>query len=355
MAPHTPMFRLTIRGNPHAQIRHRFSIFCRHNGRASRHPYLLLSDGKSIRPSQLFRNYKQWHRIIGSLSDGWPCLLWINVPSASIRIKHNAHVFFPGPGASGKHPHFRISGKIALPSKNRKGSLAREIIARRFAKAHFPGINIPKILMYDRRNPVWFEEEYICSGEFDDRDAATTFLSGCALDLYKPCARPRPLAWFANKARVHLQEVLGTFVEIGMPLDEKYLGGTLPVAFLHGDLAPSNMILDPQNRLFLLDWEKACVGPIAWDLRKVFKHDPGAALGVLRSCGPGCTIPPLTQIQLMLAAEIVLMRREWTERIEYHREQLGHSRDQAKKMLQDQEKKRLNQLRDLCFSSGDME
>lgn len=132
--------------------------------------------------------------------------------------------------------------------------------------------------------------------------------------------------------RAHAEEALRILEELDDPIAEeamswgrRNLPGDEPSVFLHGDLVGDNVLLMPEQRSLLIDWENARIGDPAYDLARVtraarqpFKRDDGLQRLVdayARKEGvPGVTAAHVRLHELCLAAGRCLRAREpWSK------------------------------------------
>jgi hypothetical protein len=254
-------------------------------------------------------------KVSESLQQGRPAILRLGVTGAVISIKRNARLTFPKPGGG------TLAGKIGLPSNHRwpSGSLAREIKARKLLARLGNPVPVPTLIRYDRKRLSWLEEQYVAETmSISDSHKWKLFLIRYAVCLYSSTARSRPVSVFLRRMRVNISGLEDVFREIGVAMPNGIEGASWPVALLHGDLGPSNMILDVDGNFFLIDWEKCVPGPIASDLARLARQ---AGLiqsigGVLRALSDPADLTPKAQLQVALALRLIKSRRKYSTLID---------------------------------------
>jgi hypothetical protein len=336
---------MVIRGKSASHIRKRLRSFFSAKGFNQTAWYLLFADGKTTPLHKVFTQHGL-STIWKKFSRGLPALLCSRIDNAEIRIKSNARVSYFDP-KYGKH----LTAKIALGSRHRKESLAREIKARHILQRIAPDLPLPHIVDYDKRGLRWIIEERIDGQPSQKTQRIEPFLRNVADKLYKPALKSQPVAvWLRRRgiAMPELHEILREF-DLVVEHDVSAPAETWPVAFLHGDLSPGNMIMGRDGRIRLVDWEKFGPGPVAWDLRKLLPLAPALSEQLLSSLNPPGDMKPLQQIQIVLAAELLRRRRTRQESKRYLMSILGNSASEAEMIAA----ARVRQLSDtLALTSG---
>lgn len=290
-------------------------------GSAERFSYVLLKTGKaftlhrSLLPRQLVRILRS------SFRQGTPSIIYAPVGGADILVKNNIRLFCPDErdGAKG------YSIKIGIPSPFAIGSLAREIKAHHLISAKLPvSTPIPRLLDYDRKNLRWMREELVIADKrVSAAQKADRFLQSIARELYQMSARSEPIGDSLRKIGVSLSEVQAVGDEAGRSISLNAERATWPVAMVHGDLSPGNMVASRDGRLLVVDWERCRVGPIAFDLRSMYKFNGERTLDSLRMVGGRSDVSPERQMQIAFALDLVLFRRNRTKWLTYFEERLG--------------------------------
>jgi thiamine kinase-like enzyme len=97
------------------------------------------------------------------------------------------------------------------------------------------------------------------------------------------------------------------------------------------------MIVDQKGRLLVVDWENSGLGPIAWDLRNLFRHAEECVLSFLQSVSEPGALPPDEQMRVVSAVDLIRGRRNRERDVAYRSIQLGQNRDHAAKVLADRD------------------
>jgi hypothetical protein len=319
---------MAIRGIPMSTIRARMRTFCSEAGFAGGRLYILLANGSTLSFRDLLRKSKARRELSESLRLGRLGILWLAISEASISIKNNARLIYTDQ-KSGRH----LTAKVALPSFTRSGCLAREIKARRLlAIGKFP-IPVPALIRYDSPGLRWIEEEYIEATEHDRPGEKCRLFLRHAQSLYAPLVRSRPLQAWLRRLHISWSELHDVFAEAGAALPEIAETRTWPVSLLHGDLSTGNMIIGRDGRLFLIDWEKCGIGPIAWDLKKLFLSEAHLVHEVLCALSGPSDLAPSSQMHIAIAIEILLRRRDRQRKLMHHVHHGGKKRDFALRLL----------------------
>ncbi len=209
----------------------------------------------------------------------------------SIRIKNNLRIF--GYGSNNN-----FSAKIAVASSYRKGSLFREIKARKIL-SNYQLDFMPKIIEYDR-NGKWVVEELLIEPKATTKASkAQEFIYCHALPFYSATSRLHPL----NKS--FRRETIKDMPEI--ILNNIDFNDRWPVALCHGDLSPGNMVRHNNGQLYVVDWESSGVKPVAYDVSKIYMNYPELrikVLDLLKELSYEQGIDPKVQIGLALANKI---------------------------------------------------
>ncbi len=277
----------------------------------------------------------------------WP-RAYVGLPflANSIRVKNNLRVL-----GCGKDQNQTI--KIALVGLSRAGCLRREIKARRLLEGALrPSFGVPDINRYDRKNGCWITEDMIVQAK-GGRPLAEEFIRDHALDFYRSTCRHRKV--FSRKIYgVKVSEVLRYLPDNGSAFASDYwITAQWPVAFCHGDLSPDNMIRSHLGRLFVVDWEAACVMPVAADLRKIYTRQPDIRSDVLHmlaslSKNQADVVQPEIQMALVLAADSVLREKNRDKMIQYYMQAREMSAKRSRQFFVAEIGKNQTMIEELC-------
>ena len=223
-----------------------------------------------------------------------------------VEIERNVRLIFPDPSRK----YHRITAKIALPWQRRNGCLSREIKARKWLASHEALVQTPKLLRYDTKKLQWLEEEYIAASKtVSDSDKAKLFLDRYAVRLYATATRSRPISRLLRRLQISMSQLVDVLGETGNEIPGLDEGATWPVSLLHGDLGANNILVDQGGGILLVDWERLATGPVAWDLKRLFQHQPDLVHDVLRALSGPSDISPASQVHVVLAVELIRYRR----------------------------------------------
>lgn len=277
----------------------------------------------------------------------WPrAYVWLPFMANSIRVKNNLRVL-----GCGKDQKLTI--KIALVGLSRAGCLRREIKARRLlAGALRPSFGVPDIKRYDRKNGGWITEDMIVPTK-GGRPAAEEFIYDHAVEFYRSTCRHHRV--FSRKfCGFNVSELLRYLPDSGRGFASDYwMTAQWPVAFCHGDLSPDNMIRNTQGRLFVVDWEAACVMPVAADLRKIYTRHSDIRKDVLAmlaslSKDQKDIVQPEIQMALGLAADIAMREKNQEKMIQYYRQAREMSAKRSRQFFDAEIEKNQNLIKELC-------
>lgn len=222
----------------------------------------------------------------------------------SIIIKNNLRIF--GSGIYDKH-----SVKVAVNSAHRTGRLYREIKARKILMSKKLSF-IPRIIKHDVNGKWVVEELIIDSKSFSKAHKVEEFINKYALPFYLTTARAKPLKRFFNIDTMKLipEKTVNT---VDFDLD-------LPVALCHGDLSHSNMLMDKNNQLYLVDWELAGVRPVALDVLNIYVKFPEfrkSILILLNNLSSKKEVDSNVQMGLALTKNIYSIKQNKGRKIKY--------------------------------------
>jgi len=304
---------MAIRGISAESIRERFDRFCAERGYRHVATYFLLATGRGTRIDKIKTEEGQ-QNLRKSLEKGPPIVLQLGIADAVITIKRNARLIFPDESREGRF----VCAKIGLPSDYRTGSLSREIKARKLLTRFDSLVPVPALLSYDNNRLTWFEEEYIAEDKrISEFDKAKLFLTRYALRLYGATARSRPVSIFLQRFKISISQLRDVFHEVGLEMPSTVEQATWPVSLLHGDLGTSNILANRHDCLFLVDWEKCGVGPVAWDLRILYRdqgylnhNSVDLVHNVLRALCSAGDMSPRNQMLIALVMDLICRRRK---------------------------------------------
>ena len=112
-----------------------------------------------------------------------------------------------------------------------------------------------------------------------------------------------------------------------------------PVAFGHGDLSKGNMLRDSSGKLFIVDWEVACMMPVACDLQVIYAGCPdmrGDILNILAvlSENEKSVVPPEMQMVMALGARTASIKIKINEHMEYIKHVYGKDVTEAYEFIE---------------------
>jgi hypothetical protein len=304
---------MLVRGRQFDDVALRVERYCADQTITRRTRWLLFGNGLSVRVGQLFAPRVLVRAIRLSIRCGWPRAILLPDGTKRFYVKNNIRLVRAAP--ADKTPRQAFSVKIGLPSDFRKGSLAREIAARRFLSQQNLSQLSPVMLAYDKRHREWLEEEWIDIGKPAFRPKAAEFLGHHAESFYRTFTRSRPIEEFLTRSRVPVEDIEAA-LNAGGGAPVRIAGQTWPVAFTHGDLSPGNMVVDQNGRLFMIDWEDFGKRPIAADLASLYMSaqlsDRATVRELLVSLGQPDDVSPELQMRIAFAARLALLRRKRT-------------------------------------------
>jgi thiamine kinase-like enzyme len=306
---------MLVRGRQFDDVALRVERYCAGQTIPRRTRWLLFSNGLSVRVGQLFSPRVLIRAIRLSIRCGWPRVIRLPDGTKRFYVKNNIRLVRAAP--AGKTPRYgqTFSTKIGLPSDFRKGSVAREIAARRFLSQQNLSQLSPVMLAYDKRHREWLEEEWIDIGKSAVRPNAAEFLGHHAESFYSNFTRSRPIEEFLTRSRIPVEDI-EVSLNAGGGAPVHIAGKTWPVAFTHGDLSSGNMVIDQTGRLFMVDWEDFGKRPIAADLASLYMSgdlsDRATVRELLVSLGQPDDVNPELQMRIAFAVRLALLRRKRT-------------------------------------------
>lgn len=331
---------MTVRGKPVSEIGAKLKTIGAELGPEPWAIFVIGSGGVGVPLRRLLSSWGAVRGLLNSLKDGPPALLRLPRSVDTLRIKNNARLFCRE--HAGASP--TVTAKIGLQSLNRRGSLAREIKAHKLLASR-NAASIPRLIRYGP-NLTWFIEELVRRCPERDKDTkAELFLQSFARKLYAPFARSRGVSFFLRANRISAHELAQTFASAGSDLPQSALSATWPVALLHGDLSEGNMIASEDGKLYVIDWEKFRRGPVAWDMRKLFRLCPAKVYALLESLRGPRDLDPVMQMRIVSAVELILSVRGRTRKITYLTEHRGVPGERAEELIERQAALRLEAIR----------
>ena len=83
------------------------------------------------------------------------------------------------------------------------------------------------------------------------------------------------IGFWLNKLKERQAELANTLYKVWQKLDRSLLTANIPICLAHADIAPMNIIVDPQTKQLkgLIDWEFAGFYPIDMDFHSLFYFD----------------------------------------------------------------------------------
>ncbi len=277
---------------------------------SSTHKYFMYGPNDLVPIKRVFYNPKPLAKVILNQLT-FPETIELPFPCSSIKVRNNIRIF--GYGSNKK-----VSIKVALKGMNRhgdyrRGCLFREIKARKILTKQLSK-TIPKLIDYDHKKGRWIEEELILeSYNFSAEDKLKEFLDSKAFLIYNVTTRPQPLWKFIDK------DVIKKYLPINLFKDQIFNPDcTVPIALCHGDLAESNLLKSKKGHLYVIDWEKAHVKPVAYDLLTTFKRHPKLRKSILALLGKLSSnsaenVEPRFQIAVAIANETAELEEQKTK------------------------------------------
>jgi len=315
---------MNVRGRSIDAVQTRLDAFCRSAGFPGSFLYLLLANGRCIAVSGLVRRPRDWRALLSGLRQGFAGFLKLGIPRARVHIKNNIRIFYRRSDRDRASGPVEVTAKVGLPPWFGKGSLAREVRARRYVERRAASVvATPRLYRYERGTAEWLEEEYVAGRKCTEREKVDLFLTDCASRFYRSSARLRPVERSITRLGISVPDLDEVCAEVGLPIGSLSRGHYWPVGMIHGDMSPGNMMVGPTGRLILIDWELFGIGPVAWDLRSLVRFNLPLTVAVLREVSPEGSLDAEVQLQLALAMQLVLYRKDRESFLEYRR---GHQR-----------------------------
>jgi hypothetical protein len=336
---------LLIRGKPLSAVRQSLEAYCREAGHSGPlRGFALTRYGHGYSLSSLAgSNASHLAEVIALGLIGRVALVRLPLTADRLRVKNGIRVFFE-PAAAGARP---LTAKIALPSAHRTGSLAREIAARQALVPATSGrFALPRIHRKDTTGAVWFEEDFIATGAAGEDQKVALFLGELAARIYRPGIASVPLAEALAQTGTGDAEIAA--LHDLPPAARQFPDATFTVSRIHGDLAPANMILGRDGRLYLIDWELSVQAPIACDLKKLFPYDRPGVLRLLDDLRRPGDAGARDQMRLALCCQLAGLRRDRDKRLSYLTSNRNKSLRKALALVARQEKELLAWITELA-------
>lgn len=233
----------------------------------------------------------------------------------ALAINKNYRLFYLGE---------ELTVKAHFPAADGDDPIMREVAVRR-AVTSTDAIRLPEMLHHGRSTGASYIAERLIpnAGKIDPEQGAER-LAGALFGFYAANGMTvRPLAEAAASGlwREDVAEALsaaglapaaiGAVRQSMERLLEEAAARPVLWGLCHGDLSLGNM-LRAGDRIYLLDWEEACEGPIYGDLAKLIAAVPGfeARFDALTRDLCGADAPIAAQKRL---ADVTLLRRLWRE------------------------------------------
>ncbi len=302
-----------IRGKSRSVVVDRLRRFDAEAGSGAAGTYLLMSDGTGTSLRDLVRSPPLWWRFIRKLRYGLPAVVRLRCRKAKLRVKNNMTIIF----ASGAGDGAKLVAKIGLPSELRRGILSREIRARRMASSNAAVPLHPRLVRYGKEL-WWFVEEFVAADASVLRRGRVAAFLARAPGFYGRTCRPRPLGRSIRQYGFTFAAIQEVFRAAGSNLPDSCEASTWPVALIHGDVGPGNVMVDRAGRLVLLDWELFGKGVVAWDMRALVPYDRPKVEDVLRAIGAPGDLDPDVQLRIVAAIELGRLRQRWDRGLRYY-------------------------------------
>ncbi len=302
-----------IRGKTRSVVVDRLRQFDAQAGSGAARTYILMSDGTGTLLRELFRSPPVWWRFMRKLRYGLPAVVRLRCPKAKLRVKNNMTIIFASPAGDGA----KLVAKIGLPSELRRGILSREIRARKMVPAG-PGDTLhPRLVRYGDEL-WWFIEEFVASDTSVLRRGRVAAFLARAAAFYSRTCRPRPLGRSIRQYGFTFAGLQEVFRAAGSHLPDSCEASTWPVALIHGDVGPGNIVVNRAGGLVLLDWELFGKGSVAWDMRALVPYDRPKVGDVLRAIGVQGDLDPDVQLRIVAAIELGRLRQRWDRALRYY-------------------------------------
>jgi hypothetical protein len=335
---------LLIRGKPRELVKQCLESYCAEAGyTGATRLFILTNRGFGSSLAGLRKNPLLLMQWLGLLAAGKCTGMRLPLPARKIRVKNNIRVFFDP-----AHPASKtLTAKIAIQSSHRTGTIRQEIEARhRLAGRETGHFAVPRVIRHDAANYAWLEEQFIeAQSGITDRDMAGMFLRDAASPIYADFRQSRRVIDALPALGLEAEVLETVFKELAV--DRGVMEKRWTASFIHGDLSPANMIFGVDKRLYLIDWELSAFAPIAWDLKKVFRLDKRGVLDVLTTLRSSDEMTSAQQMQVALACELTLLRKNGEMRFSYLTSNRNKSASAARDMMTSHDKWLVDSIREL--------
>jgi len=180
---------------------------------------------------------------------------------------------------------------------------------------------VAPVVSYDRHGARWLVEKQISEKPKDD-SVTKEFIADHALGFYRSTVRTREIGQ-RPVGGASVADFVAFLPEASrLQFSEKLASLHWPIALGHGDLSKGNMMRDARGSLYLVDWEKAGVRPVAFDLRTLYARQPELRDEILALIGAlgqraANTASPQVQMALAFAAEASTLERDRGQAAQY--------------------------------------
>jgi hypothetical protein len=260
------------------------------------------------------RSVLLWRRFVGSRATH-------SCAADAIRVKSNLRAFYV-------HTPRPMAAKLVLDETAKRADGLRNEIAVRSRLQTLGSLHVPLILSQNTNgHSPWYTEELIYGRISDDEDAdliARRLLPALA-ETYRrfgitwspaPTAGRKDLVPCIESATHRVPWAQGWLPRREFMRRLRALhGDTAPVphSISHGDLSPSNLLITPEEEVYVIDWETAATRPIMHDLCTLglgFPQLDGVLEKLLGDLSADKAMPPRQQHLLALLARIVFLERQ---------------------------------------------
>jgi hypothetical protein len=214
---------------------------------------------------------------------------------ASGSIKENAIIFWPSPNGKISPKQTRYVLKVAVGSKNH----AREIRMLRMA-ADRTGLT-PAIHSYDPRLK-WLVLDFIGNAKkVSEAEQAALYLNHIAKRYFAEWGtKSRSVRKLLKNNSVSEASFLKHAEKLGVKNATELLDGQLTYSITHGGGICEECLLTDDGKAYLLDWEKAGLGPVGDDLLQVFTHEPSRTVAFYNTLIQNGELPARDQLSIAL-------------------------------------------------------
>lgn len=214
---------------------------------------------------------------------------------ASGSIKENAIIFWPSPSGKISSRQTRYVLKVAVGSKNH----AREIRMLKMV-ADRTGLT-PAMHSYDPRLK-WLVLDFIGNAKkSSEAEQAALYLNHIAKRYFAAWGtKSRSVQMLLKKNRVSEENFLNHAEKLGIKNASKLLNGQLTYSITHGGGICEECLLTDDGKAYLLDWEKAGLGPVGDDLLQVFPYEPSKTVEFYNTLFRNGELPARDQLSVAL-------------------------------------------------------